>query len=699
MRSILFLFFFLFCSVLNAVEPEAPRKEHVEFHHGKELRDPYHWLQERDHPDVLRYLEAEREYAKKEISIYEEIVQSLKEEMLSYKIDPYSPNSIQQGTYVYSINKLKDKEYPVYTRRKIDSTEEEVVLDLNIYPDLVKDKEIGRFLPSSDHNKIVFSLGNSERDDYTAYIKDLSGGELQVLVENITANIEWAEDGIHLFAVNSFEDPPIYKKLYRIHSISKEKQLVYQEQDPRFILWMAKSSTKDYIFVTSDANNTTSEVRIIDAHSPHSAIRVAIPRKQGHWYKLRHAGEYFIISSNLLSPKNQLYKTKDVYNLNSEEWQALPYSFAQGEKEVRDFLVFEKAIVVKYFQDTFHKMSWIDRSLNQIHEMESFDKIHDSGITKHPMYPRDFILWNNEYQAESALISISSFVHPNRVYEINFDSKELTLKGQDQVSRAVSSEDFKVSRIFIDARDGESIPVTILHRKDLDRSKPQPLLQWGYGSYGYFYPIAFDREMITLLDRGFIFAIAHVRGSSAKGSLWHKAGTRMQKKNSFFDFIDVANYFIESGYTNKNQIFAQGSSGGGLLMGATLNYEPNLFKAVVLHVPNVDILNRLFTGPSFFREEYGDPLNIFEHFEYVRSYCPYQNLRETEYTNILVTSGYYDFRVSYSEAAKYVAKLRSVRTNKSKLIFDIDMQNGHFESRTERYSKAYAFMMSLLNLP
>ena len=662
--------------------------------HGEVRIDSYYWLNERENPEVIQYLEQENSYCDFVMKDTELLQRELFEEMKSrYKEDdeslPYFFNE-----YWYITRYEKGSEYPIFTRKyQSQENEEELLLDVNILADGHDFYDVGGISISLNNEIMAYSEDITGRRIYTIHIQNLKTKEkLEEKLENTTGRIVWANDNEHFFYIQKNEHLRAYKIYrHRLGTSQEEDILVFHEEDEAFDVSVFKTKSLEYIFIAS-SSTVSDEHRFIPAADVFAEWKIVQPREEGLEYAVEHYENDFYILTNEGGDYNfKLVKTS-VDAPYKENWvEVIPHReevLLEGFEIFKNFLVLEereKGLLQLNIFDYKNKTSWYLPFNN-------------------PTYTA-YIGLNLEFDTEILRYGYTSLTMPSSTYEYNMREKTARLlKQQEVLGGKFLSENYISERVWADSRDGETkIPVSLVYHKDTPKSEKTPLLLYGYGSYGHTVDASFSSIRLSLLDRGFIYAIAHIRGGEYLGRGWYENGKMLKKKNTFYDFIDAAKFLIKENYTSSNHLYAMGGSAGGLLMGVVINDEPELFNGIVAQVPFVDVVTTMLdesipltTGEY---DEWGNP-NDKEYYEYMKSYSPYDNVAENSYPNMLVTTGLHDSQVQYWEPAKWVAKLRDLKKDNNVLIFKTDMTSGHggasgrFESLKEE-ALEYAFLLMI----
>jgi len=616
--------------------------------------------------------------------LYHEILGRIQETDLSVPM--------KRDDYFYYTRTEEGKAYAIQCRKHGSlEASEEVLLDANVLAEGQKYFRLGNFAISPDHRLLAYSTDLEGDEAYTIQVKDLASGELLPdRIANTYYTLEWANDNRTFFY--TVLDPA--KRPYRAfrHELgSAQDTLVYEETDGRFTLGLGKTRSRRFLFIEL-ASPLTSELRYLEAAEPKGEFRVLLPRRQNVEYDAAHHGEYFYIRTNDQAKNFRLMRT-EVAHPSSEQWhEIIP---ARAEVTIEGVDSFEDHIAVYERERGLEKICIRDGLGALSHYIDFPEPVYTVSATG-----------NAEYKTNILRFSYTSLVTPTSVFDYNVRTRERELKKQYEVRGGYDASQYQSERIFAKAPDGVEVPISLVYRKSFERNGARPLLLYGYGSYGHSIDPRFSSDRLSLLDRGFVFAIAHIRGGAEMGEEWHDHGKLLEKRNTFSDFIACAEHLIATRYTSSEHLAIMGGSAGGLLMGTVLNMRPELFHAAIAKVPFVDTLNTMLdpTLPLTIAEyeEWGNPEDK-QYYDYIRSYSPYDNVAAREYPKMLVTAGLNDPRVSYWEPAKWVAKLRTLKTDSNALLLKTDMGSGHFgpSGRYEGIKETafdYAFLLQALGV-
>jgi len=681
-------------SAEDIIPPEAEKIPKELTIHGDTRIDNYFWINQRDDPKVIDYLKAENAYKdavlkhteKLQKKLYKEIVDRIKQTDVSV---PY----IRNGYYYYSRYE-KGKEYPIYARKKKTlEAEEEIMLNVSEMAEGHGFYQVRGLSVSEDNNVLAFGVDTVSRRKYTIHFKNLETGEILAdKIPNTTGRATWANDNKILFYTT--KDSTLRPhKIFR-HTLGTDPaydQEIYHEKDNTFGTMVYKSKSGKMIFIASDQTLST-EYRFLDADNPNGEFRILQKRRRDHEYFVTHFEDKFYIRTNWKAKNFRLMET-DVNKTSMRHWkEVIPH---REDVLLEDIDVFTSYLVLSEREGGLRQI----RIMNQKTDAEHYVDFPEETYVA---YTTD----NYEMDTDMLRYGYSSLTTPNSTYDYSMVTKERTLLKQEEVVGKFDPEDYQAERLTATADDGTSVPISLVYKKGLVKNGQNPTLLYGYGSYGYSMDPYFSSDRLSLLDRGFVFAIAHIRGGSEMGRAWYEDGKLLNKKNTFTDFIDCAERLISEKYTSPEYLFAMGGSAGGLLMGAVVNMRPDLFKGVVAQVPWVDVVTTMLdesvplTTSEF--DEWGNPKDK-TYYEYMLSYSPYDNVESKDFPAMLVTTGLHDSQVQYFEPTKWVAKLRDMKTDDHLLVLDVDMESGHGGSsgrfkRYERRALEYAFMLDQLGI-
>ncbi|MDP3920416.1 MAG: S9 family peptidase [Candidatus Omnitrophota bacterium] len=674
--------------------PRAPKIPHKTRRHGHVLHDDYNWMRERKHPKVLSYLKAENAYTDAVMKPTEATQKKLYREMVGRIKETDCSVPVKIDKYYYYYRTKKGKQYTIQCRRKSSVTgPEEVFLDVNRMARGHSYFQLGACTVSPDHRYLAYAIDTNGNETYTLRIKDLKTGKL--LPDEITGigtNVVWAEDGETLFYV--MLDPasrPFKLFRHRINSSPAQDCLVYHETDDAFFLSISKTKSRKFLLIET-GSRTSSEVLFLPATEPAGRFKMVERRRHAVEYSVEHHGKWFYIVTNDHAKSFRLMRAP-VPSPGRKWWREVIGH--RIDVKLEDFDVFADYLVL-YERE---------KGLAHIRIMAL-----KGGRSHRIKFPEPvYTVWggqNPEFNSRRLRFAYNSLVTPTSVYEYDMKTRRRFLKKQMPVLGGYKPTNYKCERVFAKSHDGTAIPISLVYRRGMKRDGTNPLLLYGYGSYGISIDPEFSSHRISLLNRGFIYAIAHIRGGGDLGRVWYEDGKLLKKKNTFEDFIASAEHVIQSKYTARDKLVIYGGSAGGLLMGAVINKRPDLFYAVIAKVPFVDIMNTMLdkklplTIPEY--EEWGNPEKK-KYFSYMRSYSPYDNVTDQRYPHMLITGGLNDPRVQYWEPAKWTAKLREVQRDDKILLLKMNMGAGH-GGASGRYDYLreiafdYAFLLDGLRL-
>lgn len=678
----------------QAVKPPVAKKiPHEIVTNGHKRVDPYYWMKQRENPEVVAYLEAENAYLKAVMKDTEPLQEKLYNEIRSKIKESDESVPYPENGFVYYSRTVPGEEYSLFCRRMIGSADEEVMLDINAMAKGYAYYGVGGGSVSPDNKILAYSVDTVSRRNYTIYFKDLTSGDL--LPDEIpmtTGGVAWGNDNKTIFYVVRNETTLRSEKIMR-HMLGtpvSEDDLVYFEEDETFSVNISKTKSGRFLVIESGSTLTT-EFRVLDANTPAGDFRVFQPRERGLEYEVDHAGEYFYIRTNLDAQNFRLMKAP-LDRTSKENWvEVIPHRedvYLTGISLFKDFMALQER----------------ENGLNQIRIMPSKGDEHTISFEEE-VYTVNIGV-NREFNSSTLRFQYSSLTTPVSTYDYDMNNRERVLLKQEEVLGGFNPEDYETRRDYALASDGTRIPLSIVYKKGFVQDGSRPALLYGYGSYGYTQDPFFRVRILPLLDRGFVYVIAHIRGEQFYGRGWYEDGKLLKKINTFTDFNSAAEHLIKEKYTTADKLFAKGGSAGGLLMGAVVNLRPDLYRGVIANVPFVDVVTTMLdesiplTTSEF--DEWGNPKDE-EYYHYMLSYSPYDNVEAKEYPAMLVTTGFHDSQVQYWEPAKWVAKLRDMKTDSNPLLFQINMDFGHggasgrFQGIKDT-ALEYAFIFSLIGI-
>ncbi|MCB0705610.1 MAG: S9 family peptidase [Saprospiraceae bacterium] len=671
--------------------PQAAQKPKELSIHGDTRIDNYYWLNDREDPEVIAYLNAENTYKDTMMShlkgvqedLFQEIKGRIKENDMSV---PYQNNG-----YWYYVKYEEGKEYPIYCRKKgnLEATEE-IMLNVNVLAEPFPYYQVSGLSVSPDNKILSFGVDTLSRRIYSIQFKNLETGEmLEDIIPNTTGRAVWANDNKTVF-FSTKDETLRSNKIFR-HVLGADPaaiQEIYHEADETFSTYVWKTKSKDFLVISSN-QTVSSEHRYLDANDPMGTFQIIQPRERHLEYDVNHLGDYWYIRTNMDAQNFRLMRAP-LNATGKENWEeVIPHRedvLLEGYDLFKDYLVLSERIK-GITQIRIKPWSGSDE-----HYINFGEEAFTASTTINP-----------ELDTDVLRLDYTSLKTPNSVYDYNMSNREMTLLKQQEVVGGYAPDEYETRRLYATARDGVQVPISLVYKKGTPIDGTAPLLLYGYGSYGYSIDPTFSSVRLSLLDRGFVWAIAHIRGGEDLGRHWYEDGKLLNKKNTFTDFIDCGKFLVEEKYGAPDQLFAMGGSAGGLLMGAVINMEPDMWKGVIAAVPFVDVVTTMLdesipltTGEY---DEWGNP-NDEEYYYYIKSYSPYDQVEAKDYPALMVTTGLHDSQVQYWEPAKWVARLREMKTDNNPLILHTNMETGHggASGRFERYRETameYAFLLDL----
>ena len=681
----------------SQVRPEAPKARKI----PKELRihddlriDNYFWLNERDNQEVIDYLNEENAYYEAMTSHTREFQEDLFEEMKSRIKEDDESVPYRKNGYFYITRFEKDMQYPVYTRKKesLDAPEE-IIVDVNELAEGYDYYALSGLNVSPDNTIAAFGIDTLSRRQYNLRFKNLETGKMYPEeIKNTMGSSAWANDNKTVFYASKNPVTLRNDKIYRhvLGTDPSEDELIYEEDDETFWTFVYKSKSDKYIIIGSYSTLTT-EYRFLDAEQPRGEFKVIQERERGLEYSVAHYDGKFYILTNKDEAQNFKLMETPVEKTEKENWtDVIPH---REDTLLEDISIFKDFLATEERSEGLKKIR-----IRKWDGSEDFYLPFDEETYSATVYN------NPEFETDLIRYSYNSMTTPNSVIDYNVKTKTKEIKKEQEVLGGKFDKDnYTSERIWATTRDGKRVAISMVRHKDTEPGENTPLLLYGYGSYGSTVSDRFSSVRLSLLDRGFIFAIAHIRGGEYLGRDWYEDGKMFNKKNTFYDFIDAAKHLIDQKYTSSDHLYAEGGSAGGLLVGAVMNMNPELFNGIIAAVPFVDVVTTMLdesiplTTGEF--DEWGNPKNK-DSYEYMLSYSPYDNVEAKDYPNLLVTTGLHDSQVQYFEPAKWVAKLRELKTDQNLLLLYTNMETGHggasgrFDALKE-VARDYAFVLDL----
>jgi oligopeptidase B len=684
---------------MSAQPPKATKKPHpLEIHNDTRI-DDYYWLRDRVNQEVIDYLNAENTYTEAILAPVKAFRETLFEEMKGRIKEQDESVPSKDGNYWYYYRYEQGGEYPIYCRKyqSLDA-EEEIMLNLNLlseghsyynatFPDISDNEEIAAFGEDTVSRRL-----------YTLRFKNLkTGGIYPDTIPNTEGgNYAWASDNQTIFYIRKHPETLLGYQVWR-HRLGTDAAsdlMVYEEADEQFYLGLHRMKSKKYIAISADQNGVMTEYLLLNANEAEGQFVSFLPRQRGHEYFVEHFEDRFYVRTNYQGATNfKLIQVPEYQHADLNQWQEViahrPSVYLEGLEVFRYYMVLQERA-----EGLLH-IRVIDQRTQTEHYLNFGEPAYTAYVSSNPNFDTDTLRYG-----------YTSLTTPSSTFDYRMDSRERVLLKQQEVVGDFNKDDYQTERLFAVARDGVQIPISIVYKKGFLKDGTQPLLQYSYGSYGYSMDPTFSSGRLSLLNRGFAFAICHIRGGQEMGRHWYDNGKMLNKINTFTDFIDCSQYLIQQKWTSPQGIFAMGGSAGGLLMGAVVNMAPQLYKGIVAQVAFVDVVTTMLdetipltTGEY---EEWGNP-NEKVYYDYMKSYSPYDNVIAQKYPNMLVTTGLHDSQVQYWEPAKWVAKLRDLKTDNNQLLLHCDMEAGHGGAsgrfkRLKDIALEYAFILNLLEI-
>ena len=683
--------------------PKAAIRPHEMTVHGHTRIDNYYWLNERENPEVLAYLEAENQYAEACLKHTEPLQEQLFKEITGRIKQDDNSVPVKIRDYYHYTRYEEGKEYPIFCRKHFSlEAPEEILLDGNQLAEGHAFFEIGELSLSEDDKLLAYSVDTVSRRIYTVYVKNLETGELVgEPIPNTSGNVVWASDNATLFyGVKDETLRPCKIIRHRLGTAATEDVMVYEETDETFVCYINKTKSRKYLIISSEST-LSSECRILESAQPMNEFRVFQERQPDMLYGIDHYGEHFYIQTNADGAKNYKIMRTPIGQTEMPHWTEV---IAHREKVmIESFTIFSKFFVIEERENGLVNIRIRTWDGGMDYYLDFGEPAYTAGVGANP-----------DFDAVTLRYAYNSMTTPSSVYEWDMEKRTKTLLKRQEVVGGYNPENYVTERLMAPSHDGVLVPISIVYKKAVEGRVPEPvegptcldrpLVLYGYGSYGSSMDAYFSVARLSLLNRGFIWAIAHIRGGEEMGRQWYDDGKMLNKKNTFLDFIACAEYLINNGYTSPQKMFAMGGSAGGLLVGAVTNMRPDLWKGVIAQVPFVDVVTTMLddsipltTGEY---DEWGNP-NEKKYYDYMLSYSPYDNVEAKDYPAMLITTGLHDSQVQYWEPAKWAAKLRALKTDNNPLYLKTEMDYGHggASGRFEGFKEValeYAFMLDVL---
>lgn len=674
------------------VPPSAAIKPKVLENHGIQRTDNYYWLRERENPEVIQYLNDENSYTDTMLSDVKELESELFEEIKGRIAQDDSTVPYSDRGYTYYTRFEEGKQYPFYCRKKDGSDIEEVMLDVNALAEGHTFCRVGGLRVSPNNKLLTFAVDFTGRRKYEIRFKDLESDKLlNDTIKNISGGGVWANDNATVFYTS--KDPVTLRaylvKRHKLGTPVESDTPVFEETDEEFACGVRKSRSRDLIFIVSNQTLST-ETRYLDADNPEGEFKVFLTRTPSHEYSIEHLNGQFYIRSNDKAQNFRLLTTNDPSKGMSGWTELIPHRddvFLQG------FSLFDKYTVVSEREGGLVHLRIMGSGADYRMPFEEAAYVASASPTPDPTTTK-------------LRYRYTSLTTPSSVLEYDMATQKTSLLKEEKVLGSFDRKDYRTERVWATARDGTKIPVSIVYHKSTAIDGTAPCLEYGYGSYGSSMDPRFSSANLSLLDRGFVYAIAHIRGGQEMGRQWYENGKLLKKMNTFTDFIDVGKFLIKEGFSHPKQLYCRGGSAGGLLIGAVINQAPSLYRGAIADVPFVDVVTTMLDDSipltTFEYDEWGNP-NEKAYFEYMLSYSPYDQVQSVQYPHLLVTTGLHDSQVQYWEPAKWVAKMRALKKGDELLLLKTNMDAGHggASGRFDRYkivATRYAFLLKLAGL-
>ncbi len=675
--------------------PRAEKKPHTVEAHGLSRSDEYYWLNQRENPEVISYLNRENEYTAAVMADYEALVTTLYDEIIGRIKQDDSSVPYEQDGFIYYTRFNEGQQYPIYCRKRgTEEAPEEVILDVNKLAEGKSFCSVAGVEPSRDGTMLAFGVDFAGRRQYSLVFKNLVSGEmLPDTIANVSGSAVWATNNKTVFY--TLNDPQTLRSyLVRRHVIGTDPANdvdVFEEKDTEFSCQVGESRSREFVFIGSQQTLST-EFRVLPSDTPEGEFVVFRAREPDHEYSIDHLNGEFVVLSNLEARNFRVFRAGGDEGSWADWKEFIPH---RDDVLVEEIDLFENWYVVTERTNALTRLRIISRDGSQDYVMPFDENAYVVSSAPVPDPSTDWLRYR-----------YTSLTTPGQTSEFNMATRETRLLKEDPVLGDFDRKNYRTERLWATARDGTRIPVTTVWHKDTPIDGTAPCLEYGYGSYGASMDPAFQVALLPLLDRGFVFAIAHIRGGQELGRQWYEDGKLLNKKNTFTDFIDVGKFLIEKGYADKNRLFARGGSAGGLLMGAVVNMEPELYNGVIADVPFVDVVTTMLDDSipltTFEYDEWGNP-GKREYYDYMLSYSPYDNVTKKPYPNLLVTTGLHDSQVQYWEPAKWVARLREHWEGDKLLLLKTNMDSGHggASGRFDRHRETafrHAFLLRLAGI-
>lgn len=649
--------------------PQASKYPQTFNHHGDQRVDPYFWLKDVQHPETKPYLEAENQHTQAFFADYKDCESKLFDELKARIVKDDSTPPAKSNNYYYYTRTEGDKEQAIHCRRK-NSAEgpEEVTLDCNELAKGHKSFSLGIYDTSPQHDILAYATDTNGSEVFTLYFKDLNTGKLfPEVIEKIYYSSAWSKDNKTFYYITQNENQrPDKMWKHTVGTPASQDELLFEEKDNQYFISCQLSESEEYIFLNRHSHGS-SEFYYLDAKNPSSELLLFSKIENQVEYYITHRGQYFYILTNKNAQTFKLCRTP-IGKTSQDHWETL----VEGKSEItlKSMYAFQDFMMIGATEHALQTLYKFDYDNFKMEKVQFPDPIYQVSMGA-----------NYEFATDWIRLNYNSLVQPNQVYDLNMKTQEKIVRKVQQIPSGYNADEYLSERIWAISHDGVRVPISLVYKKSLRQKGPQPTLLYAYGSYGMAMPTAFSSHRISLLNRGYIFAIAHIRGGSDMGRQWYEEGKFLKKKNTFHDFIACAEHLIHQKYSEPKTLSIMGGSAGGMLMGAVVNMRPELFNSSLAIVPFVDVLNTMLDASlpltQMEYQEWGNPEVSKEYYEYIKSYSPYDNVKSQAYPNIYIKAGLNDPRVTYWEPAKWCAKLRDHKTDHHVLLLETDMESGH----------------------
>ncbi|MBC7371897.1 MAG: S9 family peptidase [Bdellovibrionaceae bacterium] len=652
----------------NSAPKAAKHPERFELF-GDKRTDDYFWMKDVKHPETKPYLIAENNFTEAFFTPLKSFEHKLFEELKARIVKDDSSPPAKSENYFYYTRTEGDKEQSIHCRKKgsVDAAEE-VVLDCNQIAAGHKSFSLGTYDVSPQHDVLAYAIDTNGAEIYTLFFKDLTTGQLLPdKIEKLSAGGTWAKDNKTFYYITQDENQRP-DKLWRhvLGADSAQDQILFEEKDSQYFISCGLSESEEYIFMNRHSH-ASAEFYYLSARDPKAQFQLFSKLEEGVEYDVSHRGDYFYIVTNKDAQTFKICRTP-VGKTDIANWETLIP--ATADRTFKGAVAFDGFMIVSATEKALTTMYKFDYDSNKLESIPFPDPIYQVGLGANLEFKTDWVRFN-----------YNSMVQPNQTYDFNVHTKEKLVRKVQKIPTGYNADEYTSERVWAPSADGTLVPISLVYKKSLRKKGPQPTLLYGYGSYGMSMPTSFSTHRISLLDRGFVYAIAHIRGGSDMGRKWYEDGKFLKKKNTFQDFIASAEYLIKNNYSESKTLSIMGGSAGGMLMGAVMNLRPELFNSVLAIVPFVDVLNTMLDSKlpltQMEYQEWGNPESSKEYYDYIKSYSPYDNVEKKNYPHCYVKAGLNDPRVTYWEPAKWTAKLRELKTDKNILLLETDMESGH----------------------